>query len=219
MDLFIPNGPGPLWEHELRYALRSWHKYGNIDRVFILGWKPWWIRNVEHFPFPDGGGPCNLNTLSKLAGAVFQTDISDRFIYSHDDIYLLKPFMEVHEHCAGDYRRSRLHREAFENAVKAVGRPGVLDYELHKPVVLEKDKVQQVIETIHERNIAFRTVYFNKIRVPSVPVGDVKLMSWREPPEDWSCFSLGPQVAMDRNFREWIKRRYPDPSPWEIEEL
>ena len=84
---------------------------------------------------------------------------------------------------------------------------------------LEKDKVQQVIETIHERNIAFRTVYFNKIRVPSVPVGDVKLMSWKEPPEDWSCFSLGPQVALDRKFREWIKRRYPDPSPWEIEEL
>lgn len=216
MDVFIPNGTGPLWEHELRFALRSLHRYAQVDRVFVFGWKPWWLVDVEFVPFPDQGGPANRNTLAKLAGAVFHTDIGPQFIHTHDDIFLLNDFdpLALH-HLPASYARSDVHARAFANAVKVVNRPGVRDFERHVPVVLDREKVKAVIEVLHAKNVAFRTAYFNLIRAESTPCEDVKLMEWREPPASWPCFSIHPNIGHDRRFREWCEQRYPDPSPWE----
>lgn len=215
MDVFIPNGPGPLWEHELRFALRSLHLYAQVDRVFILGWKPWWLVNAIHIPVKDKGGPPNANTLLKLACVAGHTDISPQFIFSHDDIFLLRPLEEQVCHVATSPARSYVHREAMLNAARIINRPAVVDYELHTPVVLDKEHVQRTLGLIRTNNVAFRTVYFNTLGVASTPMEDVKLMTWKEPGADWPCFSIGPKVGNDRKFKEYVQRRFSQPCPWE----
>lgn len=216
MDAMYPSGPGARWEHELRYSLRSLAQYAQVDRVFIVGHRFWWMNdNVVHIPHGEAGGAANRSTYRKLRYVVERTDISRRFIYMNDDFYLLRPFEDrVH------FRQPRpLPNDVFgiamRNAQEHLGDKAPMDYELHLPVVLDKTIARWVCGMIKKENTAFRTAYFNSFFHHATERQDVKLTSWKEPPDDWPAFSTADVVGSNRVFQDWLARRYPDPSPWE----
>lgn len=95
IDIVIPYILGPDNGLELKYALRSFEKYFKDEyKICLIGDIPDWCVNVYHIPQP----PIEDNmpfvrfrdTLSKLHTACNTPEISPDFIYSYDDIYLLK---------------------------------------------------------------------------------------------------------------------------------
>src|SRR5688500_13003685 len=78
---------------ELRYSLRSIEK--NLQqpgKVWIIGHKPAWIRNVRHIPFPDPyKSNKDANLILKLIRLAIESDLSNDFIAMSDDHYILKP--------------------------------------------------------------------------------------------------------------------------------
>ena len=95
MDILYILGSGSKHNNiELRWALRSVEKYcKNIDRVFVVGSDPGFLSDkVIYIPCEDKfKGKKHKNMLYKIQYAVLNSDISDDFLVSSDDIILLKP--------------------------------------------------------------------------------------------------------------------------------
>lgn len=215
MDALVLSGPGARWDLELLYSLRSLHQYAEVGRVFVVGYKFWWMRDVVHVPIGEVGGAPNRSTFNKLRHVVFNEPISERFLHWHDDFYLQQPFEERLQHRTRPGIGHSVFRKAMEAARKQIGRDDVLDFELHVPVVLSRSQCQWVIKDVKDPNVAFRTVYFNRFTGPSTAIDDVKISSWAVPPSHQPCFSIADNVGGDRRFQEWVRDRYPHPSPWE----
>lgn len=80
--------------NELRYSLRSIAKNGrNVGRVFICGFVPYWMNtnNVVALPLQDETNNKHYNILRAIEHAVYNSDISKRFLYSSDDHYYTQP--------------------------------------------------------------------------------------------------------------------------------
>ena len=97
MDILYVVGKGfSDWRNnELRYSLRSIAKYGkNIDRVFIVGYIPYWVdeKQVTCLPFADPQpGNKHYNIMACIEHAVYNSDIAEHFLYSSDDHYYTQP--------------------------------------------------------------------------------------------------------------------------------
>ena len=96
MDILYILGTGSKHNNqELRWSLRSIEKYGkNIDKVFVVGADPGFLSDdVNYIPCPDKfGEEKHKNMLYKIQYAVLNSDISDVFLVSSDDIFVLKSF-------------------------------------------------------------------------------------------------------------------------------
>ena len=94
MDILYILGTGSKHDNqELRWALRSVEKYGrNIDRVFVVGANPGFLSDkVTYIPCEDRLHDKHKNMLYKVQYAVLNSNISDVFLVSSDDVFLLKP--------------------------------------------------------------------------------------------------------------------------------
>lgn len=95
MDILYILGTGSKHNNqELRWALRSIEKYGkNIDRVFVVGSDPGFLSDkVIYIPCEDRFKDKHKNMLYKVQYAVLNSDISDVFLVSSDDIFVIKTF-------------------------------------------------------------------------------------------------------------------------------
>jgi hypothetical protein len=142
-----------------------------------------------------------------------------------DDIYCLMPggIPSVH---AGHLNSVLCGRESYASKLlwqtrdwmKAEGITGRLNYEMHCPVLLETDKVRDVLErTGTGKPLLFRTIYGNMHRIGGRKVEDWKARHW---PGTWRrrFLSSCPAVERDLAFREWLRARLPEPSRWERRE-
>lgn len=93
MDILYVIGRGSDWDNnELRYSLRSIAKNGkNIDRVYIVGYKPDWVSDlVTYIPCDDPYDRAHKNILHKVLWAIDHSDIGSHFLISSDDHYYTK---------------------------------------------------------------------------------------------------------------------------------
>jgi hypothetical protein len=101
MDIVIPLGPKCGWGHynELKYALRSAEQYvDGLGKVWIIGHRPDWIKNVTFIEFGDPyTHNKDANLIQKIA-YVSTCDVSDPFIRMSDDQVFLKPFQKTNYH-------------------------------------------------------------------------------------------------------------------------
>lgn len=93
IDIVIPLGNGSKNEDfELRFALRAIEKnFKELGKVILVGTCPKWARNVRHIEFSDPFIPKDANLIVKILRACWEGDLSERFLVSSDDQYLLKP--------------------------------------------------------------------------------------------------------------------------------
>ncbi len=161
------------WEKEILYSLRSWEKNFQTDfKIHIVGnHKPTWLGNDVHFEHIEQTG---TNTEENLASArKWCMDNFDEFIWSNDDVYLLKPITleEIKSPLyLQDLRtvRSRLNnrwgRLLWKTADELVKNgETIYNNECHTPYYYESDKMSQVFEEyeIHTGKGLLRTAYVN----------------------------------------------------------
>ena len=182
IDVVIPFVIGPQNSIELRYALRSIEKnLKAVATIWLYGEKPKWITGVNFIPVRREPKPKFVkffDQLRKIEMAAKNPEISKNFIYTYDDIYLLKP---VSVDCLKKPRALEnmakikqwfAKTDAGANWVECTKQTlrqlqkenlPIFNYETHLPRVYNKEKALAILEKYRNREWAFQfaTMYFN----------------------------------------------------------
>lgn len=167
---------------ELKYSIRSVVKNLKFDNLWVVGGKPdWYVGN--HIPIPQdkakyANARKNLNAIANCE------EISESFILMNDDFYIINkvkeiPYMhggslkakvELYKSLSGMTSYVSMLNSTFislsRNAKKEV-----LDYELHVPMVMEKEKLKKVLN----HKDFWRSRYGNTFNVGGIEMQDVKV--------------------------------------------
>lgn len=206
---------------ELRYALRSLVNVPH-DGVVIAG-DITTITNdtVQTVKVPRVGCDRYMLSTANLIAAMDYVD--GDFIVMHDDIFVLKPWTWKHEHKSrladpGEAQGDYLNRiRSTASMLRSIGVADPLFYGLHKPNVMNKRKLLDLLAEypMPKYRYLLRTMYWNIYREPSTQCEDVKVKQWpADVPDD--ILSISDNVARLATFQEWINRRFPVASRYEV---
>jgi len=161
MKLFIPFGGREDWGEELKYALRSLMQFEKFDLTIYSTKFPSWITgceaiDIERF-YPVKAMKMYgfrkfeqwFDSMNKLRTFAKNTN-EERFIYTYDDILLLKPASPkdiihypqervIPRHYV-IFSKSR-HGETILSALRKCDKAVLYNYETHTPRVYETDKL------------------------------------------------------------------------------
>ena len=178
---------------ELRYSLRS---LVNLPyrKVFIAGYKPSWVKNVEYLPVKQLGGRFD-NQSRIIKTACSNNDVFDDFILMNDDFFIINNISHVPnlrrlkpiEHYIKQYTElymkpgfSSFYLETMKDIAVLLRRIGFRDidsYELHVPMVINKDKYLALCSMYPETESSHRrTMYGNYYHIGGKRINDVKVV-------------------------------------------
>lgn len=167
---------------ELRYSIRSAVKNLKFHNLWVVGGKPdWYIGN--HLPVPQDKAKY-ANARKNLATICNSEEISDKFILMNDDFYIIKKVRDVPYMHGGLLKdKLELYRGLSGNTsyvamlnktlitLSRNFKKDILDYELHVPMVIEKEKLKRVIS----HSDLWRSRYGNTYNVGGTKIQDVKV--------------------------------------------
>ena len=182
MDLVYICGPGN--NEELRYSIRSAVKNLKFDNLWVVGGKPSWYAG-NHLEVIQNKSKY-VNARNNLRAICNSPEISSSFILMNDDFYIISkvdnvPYMHGgslfkkisrYQELTGDTRYVLMLKKTFANLSRRFGND-VLDYELHVPMVMEKEKLLKIIDVPD----LWRSRYGNVFNVGGIEMDDVKLYS------------------------------------------
>jgi len=214
---------------ELRFSLRSLVNVPH-GRVWMVGYKPSWVRGVE---FIEGGNtdmPApRANLYNNLILACQHPGISDQVLIMNDDFYFIGPTRRVPvlfrgslaEQVATVTQRGGVKGwwqeslMATQRCLAAAGYPDAVSYELHTPFPCDRgalaDTLQRFAGVSPYNPPQWRTLYGNVRQAGGVVGPDVK--SLRPGPIHRPYHST--DDASWRYFRIRMMEMFPQPSPYE----
>lgn len=229
--------------NELLFALRSWYKYARFAmRIVVIGDAEDWFdgENLTFIECPRVSDIPSVDTLHKLYEAIRCAEVSDRFIWSNDDIYLVNPVGLPHiaipkilgplnpESYGGHYRKAMRHTIEM---LTETGMP-TLNYGTHTPMLLEKKRLAAFLpadDIKATEGVLFTSLYFNQCNTAH-PVR----LDWKTDPFLLPVISKSPdekyvnQLLQNKVFlnnansgyspwlEKFLEKRFPDPSPCEL---
>lgn len=172
---------------ELLFAVRSW--YGNARfpaNLVIVGDREDWFDDevtvIDHQRTSDNP---QIDTLEKLKLAIESTEVTERFIWTNDDIYLINRISLAHielPKVLGALEPDNFNGTYAENLRRTVAlldKAGLpkLNYSTHTPVLFEKSKLKEMLNRFPEAEsgVLFSSLYFNSQPSPTHPV----VLSWQ----------------------------------------
>jgi hypothetical protein len=205
--------------YELRYSLRSLENYDH-DRVWVSGFKPKWMQNVEFIPTKQTGTRFE-NAIRNLIAALKHPEFPDEFLFMNDDFFIMQRFDSfpvwnegpLHNkiQTLGHSQYNVLLKYSMQY-LKDAGVAEPLSFELHKPMPMNKNLMLEFLmqSGAAVNAIAMRSLYGNLGEVPTEYSRDCKIISgypvgW----QDWPLLSTGEQ-AMYKNAGRFIEDRFPD---------
>ncbi len=210
---------------ELRLSLRCLEENArNIDRVFIVGNCPDWVRNVKHIPAEDTWTAEN-NAFQKILRAC-ETDISNDFLLMNDDFFMLQPFSaEDYPYFCRGYLEDRISSDPYGKSIektctflKEHGKKKPVDFEVHCPIRINKGAFSLLKDTAesvkHDDNgLLCRSIYCNIFNKTGVGCKDPKIRNdiWEEP-DLTGCISTSDDC--DSILKE-LEKRFTNKSRWE----
>lgn len=219
---------------ELRYSLRS---LSNIPhgKVFIVGYKPTWVKNVVHIPvFQNPRLSKYRNAHTNRIRACEDPRLSNDFIYFNDDFFVVKPVDDVPTYHRGNLNQFiRSHivsaRAYVEGAIttrkimRAMGvREPYMSYELHIPMVLNKKKYLDLVKLQRNHNlqgqtIHIRTLYGNYYNIGGEAIDDVKIRGDGFPySKDLTFISTSDESFAKSEVGRFIRSKFPEKSKYEV---
>lgn len=220
MDVLYYIGGGSMRHNiELRFSLRALEKHGkNIDRVFIVGNKPEFIKNVEYIWVEDSSAWWK-NAFLKTKEAI-KAGISDEFLLMNDDFFMTDDFnAETYPfYYKGDLPENSTQKYGMvaANTRKVLEKIGATTkhFGVHCPMRIDAKKYLEMEKFFHEPVLA-RCLYGNLYVKGARKVNDNK----------GDAFQKG--VTKCWSSREWLtddvikelKQMYPKPSKWEDENV
>lgn len=175
---------------ELRHALRSLRNLPH-GKVWIYGAEPKWLTGAVHVPVRQGA-VSHVNTARIMLDMSRNRALSDEFYWFHDDMYVVEPCSEIPRLWretwpnwrAGASQRRDPHGPAKTNATEAVmaafGRQMLYCYELHVPMVMERDPLRRMVEMVRMYQpealalVQKRSLYGNWVDYGGTQTTDVK---------------------------------------------
>jgi hypothetical protein len=223
---------------ELRYSIRSMYKYlQKFDKIFIVGEKPSWIKNVIYIPADDDHKfNAARNIYEKIRKACDHPDISTHFWYSADDSFLLKPLSNrgypyfrsgsLQELIQGLSSKTSYYKVYVENTFAALLNRGLptVNFDIHIPIIYHKEIYGCVMEQYDwdiNKSYTSKTLYANTLRIPGRLLKDCKLHTSKTKPaiyrhiKDSRFFSTHCHAVNEYMKQVW-EELYPEPSPVEF---
>lgn len=169
---------------ELKYSIRSVVESFPDSNIWVVGGKPdWYIGNyIEvhqiHTKYKNA-----VENLKKICSS---PQISNNFILMNDDFYIIKKITNI-ETFHGGYLLNKLNLyqkingnsnytrklNATYKRLKAIGIDDPLDYELHIPMIMQKEKLK---EALHNNDqFLWRSMYGNMFKIGGSEMQDVKV--------------------------------------------
>lgn len=235
IDLVYILGGGSRWSNnELRYSLRSVEKFFlNKGRVFIIGDCPEWATNITHIQVADNEQNKILNARNKYRVAALHPGISKDFVLMNDDFFFLRPtdeipyfsrgtikeMMELHPTKGGYYYHSLYDTH---KRLDAMGIKDAIDFEVHAPIIFNKEKLLSVMGMIGTRKVySLRSCYGNLMNAEPVKTLDFKAANIGEfalqMRRNYAPFlSINDALVASEDFRNWMSGMFPDKSKYEI---
>lgn len=228
---------------ELLYALRSWQKQVRFGiNIVVIGDREDWFSDdvtfIEHQRTSDNP---QIDTTEKLKLAIISPEVTDRFIWTGDDIYLVNPTSLAHielpkvlgelnpEKQSGTYAANM---RLTVSLLKKECLP-ILNYNTHTPVLFDKERLTAMFERFSEallNGCLFTSVYFNSFLDTAHPV----YMNWKtdqvllpissqKPDENTVLEFLANKVFLTNSetgyspwLEQFLQRLFPEPSDFEV---
>lgn len=225
---------------ELRYSLRSLQNIPH-RRVVIAGEKPDWAQNVDYIPVPQDLTKAG-NVARNLMAAVAHGPLSKEFTLMNDDFFFMKPIADmpvlnfgpmkdVLDHYRHRYPDGSEYIKAMESlygTLLAQGHKIPISYELHVPMVFDKEKITAMYKQIAGARVyQFRTFYGNYWKLGGETVPDVKI--FLDPAHNDPQYNQDPATYLQKQtflsatggaFKrglagEYVRSVFRTPSPYE----
>ena len=150
--------PGEIG-NELRYSLRSIEKHYPNHKVWIVGYKPNWVTNVNYLPTEQTGTKWS-NSTNNVIAICNCPEISEDFILMNDDFFCINPTMPLEDIIDANYgllddviyRYRKLKgnwAQGFEYVNELMHKLNIegplYSYEAHLPLRINKKKFLEVI--------------------------------------------------------------------------
>lgn len=225
-DLVVPVRESPVNE-QLRYALRTWAANLPHRKVWIVGYRPTWLRNVEHIPTVQPGTKYQNSTIAVRA-ACEHPDVSERFLLMNDDFFVTQrqtympvlhrgPVRDVERHYAarasGKYLAGM--RETRDLLVK-LGHDDPMSYELHVPLPVEKAGMLEALDVGRRLAVVHkRTLYATLARLGGEQIEDVKVLHRSPRFPSGPFLSTMPDAFTNGMVGRYLRQAYFQPSPYE----
>jgi hypothetical protein len=167
---------------ELRYSIRSVMHFFPKATVWIVGEAPdWYTGNLLSVP---QNRDKYSNATKNLEQICSSDEIPEDFIYMNDDFYIIKDVGDIGFYHGGPFlEKYRLYNTKVPTSsytrrlgqtlrtLRRIGIKDGLDYELHVPIPINKQKLKQAIAF----NVLWRSMYGNINNVGGEEIEDVKV--------------------------------------------
>lgn len=216
---------------ELRYALRSISANLPHGRVWVYGGEPRWLVNAAHVPVRQGAVG-HANTARTMIAIANNRALSDEFYWWHDDMYVTAPVDVVPrlwrttwpEWESGASARRDPHgpakTSATAEALRVFGREPALCYELHVPMVVERDALRQMVAEVTSwrpevlTHVQKRSLYGNWVSYGGERAHDVKFYR-KTPVEQLGAFASSSDLALNSPIGQAIRDMFPERGAYE----
>ncbi|MEU8870438.1 hypothetical protein AB0D24_04595 [Streptomyces javensis] len=228
LDIVVPVREGAANE-PLRYALRSWAAHLPHRRVWIVGYRPRWVANVEHIPTRQTGTKYENTTLA-VRLACENDEISETFLLANDDMFVMHPVTEMPVLHRGPVRKVEAYYASRANGkylrglretrdlLVELGHPDPISYELHVPMPVQRAGMLTALGQARHLDVVHkRTLYGNLAGLGGEQIRDVKILH-RAPRgygPDSPFLSTMPDSFAAGHVGQFIRRAFPKPCRYE----
>ena len=172
------------FNEELKYSIRSVVESFPDPNIWVVGGKPdWYVGNYIQVNQVHTKYKNAAENLKKICSS---SEISESFVLMNDDFYIIKKIDNI-ENYHGGYllNKINLYQKINGNSnytrklaatykkIIGLGITDPLDYELHIPMIMEKEKLKEVLQ--YEDKFLWRSMYGNIFNVEGKEMQDVKV--------------------------------------------
>jgi hypothetical protein len=169
---------------ELKYSIRSVIESFPDAKIWVVGGKPdWYIGNYIEVHQVHTKYKNAYENLNKICNS---DEISNDFILMNDDFYIVKKINEIKNYHGGSLlSKINLYEKINGNSnytrklaatykkLKTLNIENPLDFELHVPMIMNKDKLKQVLK--YKDQFLWRSMYGNIFKIEGEEMQDVKV--------------------------------------------
>lgn len=216
---------------ELRYSLRS---LKNIPhrKVWVIGGCPDCVNpeTVNCIKMEQTGNNKWKKSNSSVKLACETEGVSDNFILFNDDFFVMKPIekLDYYYHKTLGYRVQELmtrttnwgysgyaRRLLDESRSLKFMRKSTLNYAVHIPMILNKEKMNYLFKEYPDKVIS-RALYGNYYEVGGVDVEDVKIYQMDEEPDKKSVFLSSTNDSFAKGeVGKYVRKKFKKASEYE----
>lgn len=220
---------------ELRYSLRSVEANWQYNKVWFYGGCPTGLKADRHVPMQQKALTKWQRVRDMLYAACLNDIITEDFWLFNDDFFVLKPKSEDmaplynktledriakiearHGNAPTDYTKMLRH------LVKTLrsARRGTLDYAVHKPMLINRKKMREVLDRFPDEPMA-RALYGNYWEIGGESNHDmkIKLPHWAKTAaamRDWDFVSTSDESFNNGQVGRYLKDRFKVKSRFEV---